>query len=356
MEFFESTESTVTKRKRVCLVKTTNNDDIRQNLTCLMGPWYYVVKKVLDKYPLDISYYGIDTSSHRATHNVIDIENADLVIWFTDREYRLHNGTMGPLFVDKNNERLSEINSVVNGKPIIILSNEPADTLELFRDVVFTSKPKLHYILESDFVPSIQDLRYYFFKEYLKCGNRFLDDKERQFDFCYYGSAKNKNNDGSKSTDERQEILRQIRKVLGKKSLYMGSIIPNSDRGYRNDSTELVGDFTNCNSTLCFVWPGRESFTTSRYQEALACGMVPLLWKTFDKNNTTGGDEWLRCYSVNDVIQKVALLKNNKFRKELIDKLTVSFEKTLKPKCHFVNQFEGMIRLDLQTFCGIMSV
>ena len=332
-------------RKRVCLVKVTNNDDTSQDLSCLMGPWYYVIKNVLKRYDIKVSYYGISGRDFGATHDIGDIVNADLVIWFTDREYRFHNDTMSPAIEEKVLGRLAEINGVIDGKEIIILSNEPADTLELFRDVVFAGrKPKLHYILESDFVPSIQTLRYYFIKEHLESVNRFLDDGERKYDFCYYGTAKSKNNDGTKSTDERALILRQIRKELGRKrSLYMGSIISNSDRGYRNDSTELMLDLTSANATLCFVWPGREKYVTARYQEALACGMVPLLWKDFDSENTACGDAWLRCRSVGDVLSKVEALRDDEFRKRMVSKLTVDFESKVLPKEHFINECDRMV-------------
>lgn len=311
-----------------------------------MGPWLFVVNSFLEKHKDEYvpSYYGITTGSGKAEHNLKDIAEADIVLWLTDREYRFHNGMVRPSWAERSDNRLSEIRKVINGKRVIILCSEPADTIDLFRNVVFKgSSPDLRYLIESDFVPSLQTLKYYFIRDYLKPVNAFTDNATRQYDFGYWGSSKAKNNDGTQSTDVRHLILRELRKRLRAQSLFIGSVIPKSDRKYENDIRDLLKDLTNINATLCFVWPGREAFLTSRYQEAIACGIVPLLWKSFDCHNTASGDDWLRCYTAEDVLEKVNALRDPGFRNGMISKLVSEFEAKIPPKAFFADTFDKMM-------------
>mgnify|MGYP001179195487 CR=1 FL=1 len=47
----------------------------------------------------------------------------------------------------------------------------------------------------------------------------------------------------------------------------------------------ILPHIAECNATLCFNWPGQEEHLTSRYNEALGCDTIPLVWKDYDCNN-----------------------------------------------------------------------
>ena len=51
---------------------------------------------------------------------------------------------------------------------------------------------------------------------------------------------------------------------------------------------------------MCFNWKD-ETATTSRYVEALAIGMIPFVWRQYDKNNTYNIDPWQRIEDFDDL-------------------------------------------------------
>ena len=88
---------------------------------------------------------------------------------------------------------------------------------------------------------------------------------------------------GKESKDERHIILKQI---------YEDESISNNMIGYFDDfdythkfdknMTNILPHITECKYTLCFNWPGQEEHLTSRYNEALASDIIPLVWQNYD--------------------------------------------------------------------------
>jgi len=64
-------------------------------------------------------------------------------------------------------------------------------------------------------------------------------------------------------------------------------------------------------ATLCFNWIDQTA-TTSRYHEALGCGLLPFVWQDYDKNNTLVADKWQRVSSVEELYEKYEELKTAK--------------------------------------------
>jgi hypothetical protein len=62
--------------------------------------------------------------------------------------------------------------------------------------------------------------------------------------------------------------------------------------------------------TLCFNWLDPTA-TTARYPEALSIGMVPFVWRDYDKNNTYNIDDFQRVNSFEEFKKKVLTLREN---------------------------------------------
>ena len=61
--------------------------------------------------------------------------------------------------------------------------------------------------------------------------------------------------------------------------------------------------------TLCFNWLDPTA-TTSRYPEALSIGMVPFVWRDYDKNNTYNIDPWQRVETFEEFKERVLTLRS----------------------------------------------
>ena len=56
--------------------------------------------------------------------------------------------------------------------------------------------------------------------------------------------------------------------------------------------------------TLCFNWKDNKA-TTSRYHEALACGIIPMVWKDYDSLGILVKDDWQRVESAEELQEKI---------------------------------------------------
>ena len=70
---------------------------------------------------------------------------------------------------------------------------------------------------------------------------------------------------------------------------------------FDKNMTNLLPFMAECKFTLCFNWPGQEEHLTSRYNEALASDIIPLVWQNYDCNNQLVLDERQRMFSFEDI-------------------------------------------------------
>ena len=88
---------------------------------------------------------------------------------------------------------------------------------------------------------------------------------------------------------------------------------------------ETLGYLDQSSSTLCFNWIDQKA-VTGRYHEALACDVVPLVWKDYDSTDILVSDKWQRCFTIDEFYDKIEEMKKsdmwlNKIKKNLLDKL-----------------------------------
>ena len=319
-------------------------------LNHIVDSMYHLLDNFIEKndgWPHMIDTHNCSLPSREKNRNSIRdyqrITDSDVLIIPSEAEFayniygRISNFQMGRTWglVQYLREALLE-----NVKPrkVIILSSDKADTIELYRDKVFKMIPKLKFyrLDESEFPGGIHHLKY------LNIRKLNLDTTKKK-DFGYWGTSKRYKIDmtsdmrdykvkdyflngkivkygtegcelktkfveplfvGKESKDERHTILKKIYE----------SDITNNMIGYFDgfkythkfdkNMTNILPHITECNTTLCFNWPGQEKHFTSRYNEAVACDVIPLVWKDYDCDNKLVATNWQRCYSFEDIQKK----------------------------------------------------
>ena len=284
---------------------------------------------------------------------------ADYVVVLSDAEYTFHvPGRIDPLHLDRTNMHLNNIRKIIDGKHIIVCRSDRADDENLYRVYTFhNNNIELSFIDECDFVGGIHTLKYYFISEYITKHNIPFD---KEYDFVYWGSSKRHSvretppeelfkygdiiEKGKESDDERDRILRDIRMKKNKlDTFFIGSVIGNSDYSFTSNMKEIIPMMCKGNETLCFNWPGYDDYTTSRYNEALACGVIPLVWKKYDINNTLVFDDWQRCYSFEEAHKKIKDLQDKDFREITFNKIHEDYLNKIEDKTYYIKRFDKLI-------------
>ena len=354
-------------------------------LNHIVDSMYHLLDNFIEK--IDTWPYKMDThncslpSREKNRYGIRDyqsVTDSDVLIIPSEAEFayniygRISNFQMGRTWglVQYLREALLE-----NVKPrkVIILSSDKADTIELYRDKVFNMIPELKFyrLDESEFPGGIHHLKY------LNIRKLNLDTTKKK-DFGYWGTSKRFKIDmtsdmrdykvkdyflngrvvkygtegcelktkfveplfvGKESKDERHTILKEINE----------SDITNNMIGYFDgfkythkfdkNMTKILPYIAECNATLCFNWPGQEEHLTSRYNEALGCDVIPLVWKDYDCNNQLVYSDWQRCYSFEDIQKKCLELSNNSVRLKHLNNIKNKYLKVTKPLEYYEDSF-----------------
>ena len=354
-------------------------------LNHIVDSMYHLLDNFIEKndtWPYKMDTHNCSLPSREKNRNGIRdyqrVKDSDVLIIPSEAEFayniygRISNFQMGRTWglVQYLREALLE-----NVKPrkVIILSSDKADTIELYRDKVFKMIPglKFYRLDESEFPGGIHHLKY------LNIRKLNLDTTKKK-DFGYWGTSKRFKIDmtsdmrdykvkdyflngrvvkygtegcelktkfveplfvGKESKDERHTILREINE----------SDITNNMIGYFDgfkythkvdkNMTKILPYIAECNATLCFNWPGQEEHLTSRYNEALGCDVIPLVWKDYDCNNQLVYSDWQRCYSFEDIQKKCLELSNNSVRLKHLNNIKNKYLKVTKPLEYYEDSF-----------------
>jgi len=262
-----------------------------------------------------------------------------------------------------------------NPKPrkVVLITSDKADTIELYRDKIFKKIPNMKYyqIDESEFPGGIHHLKY------LNIKNLSID-KTKEKDFCYWGTSKKYKVDmtselkdynvkdyfkdgkivtyntegaelktkfieplyvGKESKDERHLILKQIHRDKDIQSNMVGFFDGfKYTHKFNKKLIEILPVISACRFTLCFNWPGQEEHLTSRYNEALACDTIPLVWQNYDCNNQLVLDDRQRMYSFEDV-KKCLTSTSESSRLEWLKSIKNKYDSVTKPIEHYEELF-----------------
>ena len=107
---------------------------------------------------------------------------------------------------------------------------------------------------------------------------------------------------GKESKDERHLILKEIHKDKDISKNLIGYFDGfKYTHKFDKNMINILPYMVDTKFTLCFNWPGEDEHLTSRYNEALGCDIIPLVWRDYDCNNQLVLDDRQRMYSFDDV-------------------------------------------------------
>jgi len=354
-------------------------------LNHIVDSHYHLLNNFIEKYdtwPHNFDTYNCSLPSREKKRtNVRDLnilKESDVLIIPSEAEFayniygRIQNLLMGRSWgmVEYMREILKD-----NPKPrkVILFTSDKADTIELYRDKVFKDIPNLTFyqIDESEFPGGLHHLKYINIKKqnlnttknkdfgYWGTSKRFkIDSTSEMRDYhvkdyykdgkiVKYGTAgcelKTRFIEplyvGKESKDERHLILKEI---------YKDESISNNLIGYFDgfkythkfdkNMTNILPHLSECKFTLCFNWPGQEEHLTSRYNEALGCDIIPLVWQNYDSNNQLVLDDRQRMFSFED-IKKCLTSTSESVRLKWLNSIQEKYLSVTKPIEYYEESF-----------------
>ena len=90
--------------------------------------------------------------------------------------------------------------------------------------------------------------------------------------------------------------------------------------------------------TLCFNWKDNKA-TTSRYHEALASGIIPMVYGLYDSTGILVKDDWQRVESPEELDEKIM---NTSYR-EKYNEIHNIYKKSLLTKDQIYDSFESKL-------------
>jgi len=285
------------------------------------------------------NFFGLSFSSGWPTRIYQNIADSDYIVIPSEAEFMFHIPDRVMSIVKKrSDEILNGVRGVIDGKTIIILQSDRADSVELYRDYVFPDNDvKIHSIDECDFKGGLHSLKYHFIKQRFHTGAKIHD-------FGYWGTSKKKKVGGDLSGDVRHEVLKDLHKS-DLKTLFIGNFDGfQRDVKFTRKLENIVPHLMDFRSTLCFNWPGYDEYLTSRYNEAMACDIIPLVWKNYDINNQLVESDWQRCYSFEDIERKCLELRDNSVRLEHLNRIKKKYKESTENIEYYEEEFETKIK------------
>jgi hypothetical protein len=215
---------------------------------------------------------------------------------------------------------------------VVIIRSDRADTEELYRTRTFNSHTigQFSTFDETDIPGGLHGMKYHFITRALPV--KLFD--EQSYDFIYWGCDKRKLIDNQESGDERHLIFKQIKKDAKLKTYFIGRYNAIKPDMKIDTMYNLLPILMEGRNTLCFNWLDNKA-VTSRYHEALACGIFPFVWRKYDEDNTLVADDWQRVDSVEELYSKIP-----ESEKKFNDIKQYYLDNTIKSEEWYYEQFE----------------
>ena len=323
-------------------MKFRSSEKFTEPLNSICDSILYVMKEFMINNPqYNYTFYGVSFDGKRPKRNIEDVERADVLVCPSESEWVFQVPGRAMNFVlQRTNGYLEDLRKVVDGKKYVIVKSDRADSEQLYSERVFPNNKLDYYTIdENDFDGLLHHLKYIWIKE------RFKENVIKEKDFMYWGGSKKKGFDGKPSGDMRHEILKQIKKDDELDTWFIGNYDGfKADGKWNKKFYELVPSLMTARSTLCFNWPGYDEYLTSRYNESMACGIVPLVWKNYDINNILVHSDWQRCYSYEDVKNKINQLSDKNFYEKMYNDIHKKYIESTQPIEYYKNLFEKKLK------------
>lgn len=326
---------------KICIARLRSGTRYTEPLQHIIDSFCECLRHYVKNHPEHrYAYYNFSWGD-KPIRDELAIKHADVIIIPSEAEFTYHiPGAIHTLDVKKSNEHLEKIKPYFKDKLVINLRSDRRDDEELYRKTLGDGF-KYTEIDEIDFFPNIHAMKFHFIRN-----RKTLDIKTRKiYDFAYWGSDKRKNIDGKASGDERHIILREI-KNSALKTQFIGRFW-GFDRDERfKKMIDLLPTLEMTRTTLCFNWLTKNAIS-SRYGEAIACGMIPFVWKDYDIENTLIKNPWQRIASSNEFIDKVCNLRYDKLFDEEFSKIEHSFVSSIKSLDEYIQEFDDKLTAKL---------
>jgi hypothetical protein len=300
------------------------------NLLHIMDSFYFLIKNFVQQYDYDYRFFNLSVFGKvKDIRNYEHIRDSDVIIIPTEMEFMFHMKGRAPYFqLQRTNEWVNKIREILNDgkkRTIIILSSDKYDTIELFKSKVFPIENIDWYkIDENDFEGGLHHLKHLFIDSVDK-------DTNKEIDLCYWGTFKD---------DGRKDILKELRKKVN--TFFIGKVGSwKEDMKFTNNFNDIIPIISKSRVTLCFNTT--PNGFTSRYGESIGCNCIPLVWKDYDKNNDIVGDDWLRCNSIEEVIQKVNQLKDETFFNQKLSYVKEMYKKKTMDEEYYKSNFNNKL-------------
>ncbi len=282
--------------------------------------------------------YNVSFGKDRPKRTPENIEWADAIVIPSDSEFRYHGELqMNPKDLAKSESHMEKIIPFFEGKIVIMWRSDRGDTEELYRSFIPNIK-KFVTIDEIDFPGNIHGMKYHFIQTLKNpLADMFNDGKTT--DFAYWGRMKHGN--------DREKTIRQI--YRSELSTVMVGGFPSGVKrqsAWIKDWKQLYPLLEPARSTLCFNWID-QSATTSRYPEALSIGIVPMVWKDYDSNNTYNIDGWQRVSSSEEFVEKVLQLKDKNFFESKLEEYRNNYKRVLSSENEYFKLFSKKMNFGL---------
>jgi len=324
----------------ICFTRIRSSEKYTRPLQSIADSMFHVCNKFMHNNPqYNYNLFGLSFSTAWPNKIYQNIADSDYIVIPSEAEFMFHIPDRVMTIVKKRtDEVLDGVREVIDGKTIIILQSDRADSVELYRDYVFPDNDvKIHSIDECDFKGGLHSLKYHFIKQRFHTGAKIHD-------FGYWGTSKKKKVGGGLSGDVRHEVLKDLHKS-DLKTLFIGNFDGfQRDIKFTRKLENIVPHLMNCKTTLCFNWPGYDEYLTSRYNEALACDIIPLVWKNYDINNQLVESNWQRCYSFEDIQRKCLELRDEGVRLERLKIIKKKYNESTEGVEYYEKEFENKLR------------
>jgi len=326
------------ERRKITIARLRSGVNYKKPLDHIMDSFYYLLKRFQvkhDEFDYGVYNFGWGKANRRKPD---DIPNSDIIIIPTENEFHYHiPNYIDPKNLEKSDTAIKEHFVDLKDKHIILLRNDRGDDENLYRNYTFKDKPirKISILDEIDIPGNIHQLRYQFMKE----ANGDKQNLKRPYLFSYWGTDKRRDVGGVDSGDQRHLILKELQNGMGRYLTRFIGRFSTVKRDMKSDTMANILPILNQSKyTLCFNWKDNKA-TTSRYHEALACGIIPMVYGLYDSTGILVKDDWQRVESAEELCEKIMSSDYESKFKQIHD----SFKESLLTNDQIYDTFESKL-------------
>ena len=291
------------ERRKITIARLRSGVNYKRPLDHIIDSFCYLLKRFQIKN--SEFNYGVYNFGYEKAHRRIadDIPDSDIIIIPSENEFHYHiPNYIDPKNLEKSNTAIKEHFKDLKNKHIIILRSDRGDDENLYRNYTFKDNPirKVSILDETDIPGNLHQLKYHFIKDEIPD-----NETNRPYLFTYWGTEKRRDVGGVVSGDKRHEILKELQIGMGRYYTRFIGRYSTVKRDMKSDTMRNIMPILNQSKyTLCFNWKDNKA-TTSRYHEALACGIIPMVYKDYDSTGILVKDDWQRVESAEELSDKI---------------------------------------------------